>query len=93
MRLTVYERYTGFALMSLGFNVAFGSKADICTATSHARFTSVSFSPTCKRHDHGHALAIAAVFVAEPCNQVPLFEKHADDSPLTANASARAPAQ
>jgi hypothetical protein len=42
MRLTVYARYTDFALMSLGAHVAFGSLANICAAKSHVRFTPIT---------------------------------------------------
>jgi hypothetical protein len=35
--LTVYGRYTDFGLMSLGLNVRFGSKADMCSAKADVR--------------------------------------------------------
>ena len=38
MRLTVYGRYIDFGLMSLRWNVRFGSLADICSAKGHVRF-------------------------------------------------------
>ena len=37
MRLTVYNRYTDFGLMSLRLNVRFGSKADMCSAQGDVR--------------------------------------------------------
>jgi hypothetical protein len=39
MRLTVYGRYIDFGLMSLRWNVRFGSLADICGAIGNVRFT------------------------------------------------------
>ena len=39
MRLTAYGRYIDFGLKSLRWNVRFGSKADMCSAKQHVRFT------------------------------------------------------
>jgi hypothetical protein len=39
MRLTVYGRYIDFGLMSLRWNVRFGSEADIQLGNRHVRFT------------------------------------------------------
>jgi hypothetical protein len=39
MRLTAYKRYTDFALMSPGLNVAFESKAEVRVFNIDVRFT------------------------------------------------------
>jgi len=39
MRLTAYGRYIDFGLKSLRWNVRLGSKADMCSAKQHVRFT------------------------------------------------------